>query len=272
MIQKKSDDAVSPVIGVMLMIVITVVIAAVVTAFATGMVTDTEPAPTAVLDVKIYDYFEGLPGMGGPDLHITHVSGDAVDTKDIELRFSWVCENEECEHDSHYSVYSAQGFKDTGKTINSAGGNRNQALYVKTYVKSDMRREFGSVQAKDDYYFGDAVLYPGMRLTASTDFLVKAPNTGSQFMNCIFNNYDTSAQTGTAEVWSDGGPTPDVTDSGCEVCWQQISDCTCEAGWKEVSITAGGIMDCLEKGTAVDVMIIHTPSNKAIYDKTVVVE
>ena len=33
---KKSDDAVSPVIGVMLMLVITVIIAAVVTGFATG--------------------------------------------------------------------------------------------------------------------------------------------------------------------------------------------------------------------------------------------
>ena len=36
MISKKSDDAVSPVIGVMLMLVVTVVIAAAVTIFATG--------------------------------------------------------------------------------------------------------------------------------------------------------------------------------------------------------------------------------------------
>lgn len=35
--QKKSDDAISPVVGVMLMIVVTVIIAAVITGFATGL-------------------------------------------------------------------------------------------------------------------------------------------------------------------------------------------------------------------------------------------
>lgn len=270
MIVKKSDDAVSPVIGVMLMIVIVVVIAAVVTAFATGMMSETEAAPVAVLDVKIYDYFESLPGMGGPELHITHISGDSVDTKDIELQFSWICDNDGCTSDSHYSTYSAQGFKDSGKMLKLNGIPRNQPLYVKTYVKPDMRHDFGSTNL--DYYFGDAILSPGMRLTATSDFLLKGPNTGNPSMNCIFNNYQTDATTGTAKVWSEGGPTPDPTGNGCEACWEPIDACTCSPGYKDVTIYTGGIMDCLEKGTAVDVMIIHIPSNKAIYDKTVIVE
>ncbi|HJJ61947.1 MAG TPA: hypothetical protein O0X94_01220, partial [Methanocorpusculum sp.] len=33
-----------------------------------------------------------------------------------------------------------------------------------------------------------------------------------------------------------------------------------------------GIMEHLKAGTAVDVMIVHLPSNKAIYDNTVVVQ
>ena len=51
MIRKKSEDAVSPVIGVMLMLVITILIAAVVAAFAGGLGADAEPAPTTVVDV-----------------------------------------------------------------------------------------------------------------------------------------------------------------------------------------------------------------------------
>lgn len=51
MIQTKSEDAVSPVIGVMLMLVVTIVIAAVVAAFASGIGSNTEPAPTTVIDV-----------------------------------------------------------------------------------------------------------------------------------------------------------------------------------------------------------------------------
>lgn len=51
MIQKKSEDAVSPVIGVMLLLVVTIIIAAVVAVFASGVGTDAEPAPATVLNV-----------------------------------------------------------------------------------------------------------------------------------------------------------------------------------------------------------------------------
>ena len=44
MTRKKSEDAVSPVIGIMLMLVVTVIIVAVVASFANGMVEDTETA------------------------------------------------------------------------------------------------------------------------------------------------------------------------------------------------------------------------------------
>lgn len=54
--QKKSEDAVSPVIGIMLLLVVTIVIAAVVAVFASGVGADAEPAPTTVLDVvEVYD-------------------------------------------------------------------------------------------------------------------------------------------------------------------------------------------------------------------------
>ena len=60
---RKSDDAVSPVIGVMLILVVTVIIAAVVAAFATGMVGENSgPAPSAKKDVEIYSAFENQYG------------------------------------------------------------------------------------------------------------------------------------------------------------------------------------------------------------------
>ena len=49
---KTKEDAVSPVIGVMLMIVVTIVIAAVVVAFSTGLAGQTSTTPTALLDVE----------------------------------------------------------------------------------------------------------------------------------------------------------------------------------------------------------------------------
>ena len=94
-IQKRTeqrDSAVSPVVGVMLMLVVTIIIAAVVAAFAGGLVTNTEKAPTAVLDVKILS----AANVGGtmshtyaPDFTIDHLSGDPISTSDIRLEFRW---------------------------------------------------------------------------------------------------------------------------------------------------------------------------------------
>ncbi|KAF5078037.1 hypothetical protein DSECCO2_143830 [anaerobic digester metagenome] len=52
---KKRDDAVSPVIGVMLMLVVTIIIAAVVSGFAGGVMTSQEPTPSASFDVSLTD-------------------------------------------------------------------------------------------------------------------------------------------------------------------------------------------------------------------------
>ena len=225
MMQKKSDDAVSPVVGVMLMIVITVVIAAVITTFATGVTSDAEAAPVAVLDVEIYEYYQALPDCGGPDFHISHISGDPIDTKDITIQLSW-------EHNgkSYFSTYSADSFKANYPTgVNGGGGVRMQPMYVKTPVTEDMRKEYGTGSFYD-YYFGDVILESGMRLTATADFLTKdQKNTQSDYMDIIFNNGD-------------------------------------------IISTEKGIMDALPKDTAVQVTILHVPSNKAVYDKEVVVQ
>ena len=243
MIQKKSDDAVSPVLGVMLMVVITVVIGAVIAAFATGMVADTEPTPNAVLKVEILSNSLALEADGkiyaGPDFQITHISGDAVDTGDIEIQLSWT-------HDgcSHYSTYSAEQVYakypiETNRWGEETGGiksNGNLGVgmerYQPMYVKSTMPGGKGSFGL--DHYFGDVILTPGLKLTASTDCISyingETPYQKSPFMNIIFDNgnIDTAGE--------------------------------------------NGIMDHLTPGTVVDVMIIHLPSDKAIYDKKVTVQ
>ena len=226
MMQKKSDDAVSPVVGVMLMIVITVVIAAVITTFATGVTSDAEAAPVAVLDVEIYEYYQALDSSGGPDFHISHISGDPIDTKDITIQLSW-------EHNgkSYFSTYSADSFKTKHQNgVDGGGVSRMQPMYVKTPVTDDMRKEYSSSNL--DYYFGDVILESGMRLTATADFLIdNQKNTQSDYMDIIFNN--------------------GVTD-GLDSTY--------------------GIMAEMPKDTAVQVTILHVPSNKAVYDKEVVVQ
>lgn len=73
------DDAVSPVIGVMLMLSITIIIAAVLMAFAGGMA-DTKPAtPSVDLSAEFV--------KNGSDivLRLSHNGGDALNPKDIRV-------------------------------------------------------------------------------------------------------------------------------------------------------------------------------------------
>ena len=73
------DDAVSPVIGVMLMLSITIIIAAVLMAFAGGMA-DTKPStPSVDLSAEFVKSGEGIV------LRLSHNGGDALNPKDIKV-------------------------------------------------------------------------------------------------------------------------------------------------------------------------------------------
>ena len=77
-LNQKKEDAVSPVIDVMLMLVVTIVIAAVVAAFAGGLATETESAPVAVLDADVYE--------GAKKVVIRSLSGDNIDLREASVK------------------------------------------------------------------------------------------------------------------------------------------------------------------------------------------
>lgn len=80
------DDAVSPVIGVMLLLVVTVVIAAVITGFSTGLVGDTKSTPVVMIESTnpIIGYGPyGSPALDSIDF--IHKGGDEFALSDIEI-------------------------------------------------------------------------------------------------------------------------------------------------------------------------------------------
>lgn len=87
-----NDNAVSPVVGVMLMLVVTLVLAAVVSAFVGGIGGDMEGAPSTILEVHIYanKHFSGGTGADkyefySSDMSIESLSGDTISTKDLYI-------------------------------------------------------------------------------------------------------------------------------------------------------------------------------------------
>ena len=73
------DDAVSPVIGVMLMLSITIILAAVLMAFAGGMTDDKPATPSVDLSAEFVKSGEGIV------LRLSHNGGDALNPKDIKV-------------------------------------------------------------------------------------------------------------------------------------------------------------------------------------------
>ncbi len=73
------DDAVSPVIGVILMVAITVILAAVIASFVLGLGDQNNPAPTVGFDID-YD------GSGGGPINVTHTEGEAVTASNVYIR------------------------------------------------------------------------------------------------------------------------------------------------------------------------------------------
>ncbi len=86
---KQNEHAVSPVVGVMLMLVVTIIIAAVVSSFAGGLVGTQHKAPQATLDCQITWDNGVMSGVPGPIFTMKHLGGDPINTKDVKLVTSW---------------------------------------------------------------------------------------------------------------------------------------------------------------------------------------
>ncbi|MFA5397058.1 MAG: type IV pilin N-terminal domain-containing protein [Methanogenium sp.] len=82
----KRNEAVSPVVGVMLMLVVTIIIAAVVSAFAGGMASGQEKAPAASIDCNIK--IDGTWGGSGFDI-VVLACDEPIPTKNLKLVTSW---------------------------------------------------------------------------------------------------------------------------------------------------------------------------------------
>jgi len=78
----KNDDAVSPVIGVILMVAITVILAAVIASFVLGLGDQQETAPNVSFEFEFVE--DG--GPTGDQIVIEKTGGDAVDGANIYIR------------------------------------------------------------------------------------------------------------------------------------------------------------------------------------------
>lgn len=185
---KPRESAVSPVIGVMLMLVVTIIIAAVVSAFAGGMAKDTDKAPSGTFKLRISN--DGT--WGGSNFHVDVLSvSEAIPTKDLKIVTSWRTANgtrggatligPNVTPNTNYGVVTAGGLRDKNYTSPLGfGPGVNQWMASGNYYT--------------DQHFGNYSLMAGTRMhnsaagySTSTGGYGVTPSTRYQYTTGTYN-------------------------------------------------------------------------------------
>ncbi|MFW5638140.1 MAG: type IV pilin [Methanoculleus sp.] len=296
---RERDDAVSPVIGVMLMLVVTIIIAAVVSGFAGGLMTSREPAPSANFDVsmttKSLELVVRSASEDIPSKDITIVLSKGKLWRKLVPKSSTVPFGFNIVEEVH-EIAAAGGFKDF-ENVTNAPSSTTQAAHENNTVQ----------------WFGNYTLKAGSRMSASDDAFIDLcgvllpeglenlnSKTKGEFLGAIteeqwekiFGDKDATVKYGVALA---------CTDSSDYVLKGKLSQITADAALKEALKTAlpttddkasfyatakdknwrfgqtimygdglGGIT--VSPGDRVTVSIVHTPSGQTMFTKTVTVK
>jgi FlaG/FlaF family flagellin (archaellin) len=230
----KNSDAVSPVVGVMLMLVVTIIIAAVVSAFAGGMTKDTEKAPTASMEIRISN--DGT--WGGSNFHVDVLAvSEAIPTKDIKIVTEWKS-----------SSGARGGATVTGPNMTGANTHYGSETADKKYQSllgfgPGVNQWMASGNYYTDQHFGNYSLMAGTRMHNS-----------AAGYNPTYGGYGVSP--GTRYEYSSGSYHLGPGEGGVDAMMAILGP-----NWYE-----------LRPGDIVHVRFIHIPSGKLIYDKDVTVE
>ena len=199
-VEKGKSRAVSPVVGVMLMLIVTVVLAAVVNSFAGGLAGTQMKAPSASLSVHIKKEYSDMAGKVVYYAIFEHLSGDPLPTKDLKII-------------TYYTHPNGTVFKHV--TDKSSPPTHFAWGDIRVPFLNDMRG--GYATANPDKWFGNFTLMTG-------DIMETGQGYGSEGLSSLlgFN----------------------VTDPAYK----------------------------FDRGSTVEIKILHVPSGKYIFNKEVVVE
>ncbi len=236
--KKQKDDAVSPVVGVMLMLVVTIIIAAVVSMYASGLYSTQGKTPTASIDTTIKS-----DGSTSGMFYMKVISvSNAVATKDLKLVTSWTTPEKKDSETIEGTTYNKGDKIAVTNTVLPYNGTYNNTQYT-TKMGTGTSYSFhspigwgpgvsgvlptGTMKYTIDQYWGNYALTEGTTL-----------------------RHTLSAAGGGAYA-SEGG-----AGSGAD-----SMDAILGKGWWN-----------LRPGDIVDVKLIYIPTNGLVYEKKVTVE
>lgn len=228
--EKTRDDAVSPVVGVMLLLVVTIIIATVVSAFSGGLVAPNQKAPQLTMETTITNtgYYYGS--------HISMVVigvSDPILSKDIKLVTSWKAGN----------------------------GAKNSTTVLPNVVNC----HYGATSINAPWAYGPGIQSFGMYNTKTSEqmfgnYTLTSGTSMRAYPSGAWGPYSVPA------TYGGYGPGPTGT-------YEYVSGTGYTIGGDIDGMQAilGTNWNNLRDGDGVAVKVIHIPSGKTIYDKTIMV-
>ena len=139
--KEQHENAVSPVVGVMLMLVVTIILAAVVASFAGGLSTSTEATPMVTFGAD-YSRTDGLV------MTINSISSGSIDTDDLIIQVSQVGSTTQFIDVSSSDFTSSTDNLKAGTVLTSSIANLKDAIHA--YDGGDALKA-GYITAADTY-------------------------------------------------------------------------------------------------------------------------
>ncbi|MDO9523039.1 MAG: type IV pilin N-terminal domain-containing protein [Methanocorpusculum sp.] len=263
---KKHENAVSPVVGVMLMLVVTIIIAAVVSGVAGGLIQDVSQAPSLSANVEAT--------TDGVTLAVNAIS-EPIDTSDLELIFAITNTTGAVFTDSvSDATGSGTGItaanKDFGNFVLYGGTTINvddlsgiAGINTRIYNLTDAVTEFGTAAIWSD------MAYPCDENGTQVDYSTWEP--GDSTPSYWSNGTVTAQNDGTWSAYSKLGNPYGVPEVYAYYMVEFTDDWSSGSKNPWTVKYAADSLSALERGDKMTISIVHTPSGQTIFSKDVVV-
>lgn len=244
---RMNETAVSPVVGIMLMLVVTIIIAAVVSGFAGSLTSNEQKAPQAAIETTISN--TGLY-MGSQFLMEVKGVSDPINTKDLKLVTKWA---------TTCKVTGDPGYTqctEIGQKI--SGGNTSLPNVLNTVFSS------GSYHYPAPIGFG-----PGVKEWSMYQYVLPEQFWGNFTITSgtRVRAYPVGPFTAYSGGAAAGGYGP------VSATYKYADGSTWTSGnIDSMQAVLGGGWENLRAGDIVTVKLIHIPSGKAVYDAQISVE
>ena len=260
MTKKNGDAGVSPVVGVMLMLVVTIIIAAVVSGFAGGLVGGSaQKVPTLAMNVKIINM--GSWVGSGFFATVTGVS-DPIQTKDLKITTSWSTTKR---YDPGYAANTSAGMATIGSTF--TGGST--CVPLTTNIN---RLASGSYSAVAPLGFGAGINGSATIGDANPTMPTALQNFGNYSLTAGTNMYGVPYGAASYQFIGGGaGATSGTSGYGISSVYIYTNDTFTNGYVDATQAILGYGWENLRAGDVVNVRVIHIPSGKVIFQKDVVV-